>query len=504
MIDLLSLSILAIAVIPALKLCTGSFLWTYHRNEAYLVILAISVYWIFIAALWHFYPRLLPFMATAAAIPTVFFWWRARPAYGVKTGLPTGSLSMVGSMRAMCEGDFYLRQGNLHDQVFKMSQFHRPVFCVTSIEKGLDLIRRNETRLRPPSLRFDRFIPLRFLRYMEQEDHRRYRHIFKEAFRPEITNANKSIFHQASKQQLERMCETSRHGKGHHPLPFVTDLSYDVFPVIFFGLTPSSNELKQMKSHFRRLDEFSLQYRFPDQIEGILCKMEEIILASAGRFLRAGNEQPRSSFLEELLHNNPGAMNDVTLRRNLIYIMSITRNDVTCLLVWVLRFLSLNTAWQEKIRSEPEPVGLVHWRFPKLAVDRFVVETLRMEQSEYLYREVLDEVEWNGFRIPRGWLVRVCTHEGHRNAEVFAHPERFDPDRFLTRKFQLTEYAPFGMGNHSCLGAHMALSIARHFVYLLASSYHLELINPGKRTIGGRHWMHWRPDDSFSVSLLRR
>ncbi len=82
---------------------------------------------------------------------------------------------MVRSLQSVDDPDFYLEQGAKFAQIFKMSQFHRPTLCITSIDKDLDLIRNNEAWLTPPPLQFDRFIPRRFIRYMGQEDHSHYR-----------------------------------------------------------------------------------------------------------------------------------------------------------------------------------------------------------------------------------------------------------------------------------------------------------------------------------------
>ena len=80
---------------------------------------------------------------------------------------------------------------------------------------------------------------------------------------------------------------------------------------------------------------------------------------------------------------------------------------------------------------------------------RMVSETLRLSQSEYVYRVVARECRLGEFRIPAGWLVRVCLRECHRRPDLFPEPERFDPDRFLDISQGKLIYAPFGHGEHS-------------------------------------------------------
>ena len=53
---------------------------------------------------------------------------------------------------------------------------------------------------------------------------------------------------------------------------------------------------------------------------------------------------------------------------------------------------------------------------------RIVQETLRLEQSESRYRRATADLELDGFRIPKDWLVRMCIRESHQDESVF--PER--------------------------------------------------------------------------------
>lgn len=45
----------------------------------------------------------------------------------------------------------------------------------------------------------------------------------------------------------------------------------------------------------------------------------------------------------------------------------------------------------------------------------------------------------------------------HRRPELYPDPDRFWPERFLTREYGPFEYAPFGGGSRHCLGASFAV-----------------------------------------------
>jgi cytochrome P450 len=44
----------------------------------------------------------------------------------------------------------------------------------------------------------------------------------------------------------------------------------------------------------------------------------------------------------------------------------------------------------------------------------------------------------------------------HHNPEVYPEPDRFNPQRFIDRKYNIYEFLPFGGGHRRCLGAGLA------------------------------------------------
>ena len=65
------------------------------------------------------------------------------------------------------------------------------------------------------------------------------------------------------------------------------------------------------------------------------------------------------------------------------------------------------------------------------AAEAFTLETLRMDQSERLMRNVGRDIRFEGWLIPAGSLVRVCMWEAHKDPDAFPRPFVFDPSRFL-------------------------------------------------------------------------
>ena len=75
--------------------------------------------------------------------------------------------------------------------------------------------------------------------------------------------------------------------------------------------------------------------------------------------------------------------------------------------------------------------------------NRMVLETPRLEQSENLMRKVLHDIQFEGFLIPKGWLVRIGIQESQYDAAIFPYPHDFNFDRFLTGSYGPKQYSAF-------------------------------------------------------------
>lgn len=51
----------------------------------------------------------------------------------------------------------------------------------------------------------------------------------------------------------------------------------------------------------------------------------------------------------------------------------------------------------------------------------------------FTYREAVQDVEFEGFLIPKGWKVLPLFRSIHHSAHFFPQPDKFDPSRFEVR-----------------------------------------------------------------------
>jgi cytochrome P450 len=214
-----------------------------------------------------------------------------------------------------------------------------------------------------------------------------------------------------------------------------------------------------------------------------------------------GASVPRS-FLDAMERRHPGAIEDPAVSGNLIYLLHFTWSDFSGLLIWILRQLSEHPEWAGRLRRAlAEERSADHT--PTQLATRIVLETLRLEQSEHLYRVATRRIEHDGAVIPRGWLVRLCVRESHRDPQVFEEPDRFNPDRFLHRTYSRSEFSPFGLGGrHACLGEDLTRSVGATFVETLVGRLDWRTVADGELEYSA--WRHWRPSSEWRIEAWPR
>jgi cytochrome P450 len=105
--------------------------------------------------------------------------------------------------------------------------------------------------------------------------------------------------------------------------------------------------------------------------------------------------------------------------------------------------------------THPEPRAEVEAN-PALLPD-FIEETLRWDSPVQLVsREATRDVELHGYRIPKGDLVAFSIGSANRDERRFEAPDRFD-----LRRSNKNDHVSFGLGEHFCLGSHLARMEAR-------------------------------------------
>jgi cytochrome P450 len=387
-----------------------------------------------------------------------------------------------------------------------MAQFHRPVVCITDLSLGSEVLDGQRDRLRAPSQPFGRVSPGAWVAFLDEAGHPRHRPILGPALDAGVVDDARQGVEAVVRGELERMVDASR-GLGIPPGPHLDRIVLGALLRIVSGRAPDARRISDLQARFAELGApGALAPGRPEQNAGPLGPLVAWMQDAGEEVLpRGAPAAASSSVLAAILDDDPGHLADEILLENLVLLVLVTRSNVRGVLGWTLKELADRPARVAEVRgAAPESAsGPEGGRRERAA--RFVSEVLRLHQSEFIYREVERDLAIGDYRVPRGWLLRVCVREAHRDPNVFVDPLEFRPDRFAERRWEDTEYRPFSDGSHSSFGAAAARTIAGVLVEQVAAGFEVRGVADGPvEREGNRHWNHWRPSRSFRVVVGRR
>ena len=428
-------------------------------------------------------PWLLRGLAAASLVAMSIGWWRARPDFGASRGLPPGSLALA-SVGPWVDPDFYGKQAARHGAIFKTSTLVKPTVGIVGWPLALDLFRTHDASLTAPAARFSKNIPGEFVRYMSDPNHATYSPLLRGALSSSITRGAEARIGELIRSELQSAANESagRDVRGVQVNALVSRIVQRVLLHLFYGVDPGGTVAERLSGLYRTLDP-SRAWRVRRQ--RVRHSVDEL-----ARFARSNATE--DSFIGSALRMHP--TDDDTLVKNLVYMVQTSHSDLTGLLTWIFWQLSRRPDLAARLRTTDDLDS---------AARRVVMETLRLEQSEYISRRTTREIRWQGFVIPRGWHVRVCVRENHRDPRHFPDPERFDPDRFLDAPPMRETYSVFGTSatRTSCLGAGITLTLGGIFVRELVAGFDWTVVRDGSPEFSG---VHWRPNARLQVALRGR
>ncbi|KAL0369831.1 UNVERIFIED_CONTAM: Abscisic acid 8'-hydroxylase 2 [Sesamum angustifolium] len=208
---------------------------------------------------------------------------------------------------------------------------------------------------------------------------------------------------------------------------------------------------------------------------------------------RRGGEEAGKGLLGILLAAQKQKLNqlsDSQVADNIIGVIFAAHDTTASVLTWVLKYLHDNPNVLEAVEREQEGIrrklqlqdrrGLT-WddtRHMSLT-SRVIQETLRSASIlSFTFREAVEDVEFQGYVIPKGWKVLPLFRSIHHSSDFFPQPEKFDPSRFEVPPRPNT-YMPFGNGVHSCPGSELAKLEMLIFLHHLTTTYRWKVMGEG-------------------------
>ncbi|KAJ7943987.1 Abscisic acid 8'-hydroxylase [Quillaja saponaria] len=182
------------------------------------------------------------------------------------------------------------------------------------------------------------------------------------------------------------------------------------------------------------------------------------------------------------------ALTDEQIADNIIGVIFAARDTTASVLTWILKHLSENPSVLQAVTEEQEVLlkskencseeKVLTWADAKNMpiTSRVIQETLRIASIlPFTFREAVEDVEYEGYLIPKGWKVMPLFRNIHHSSDNFEEPEKFDPSRFEVAPKPNT-FMPFGNGTHSCPGNELAKLEILVLLHHLTTKYRWSIV----------------------------
>lgn len=375
--------------------------------------------------------------------------------------------------------------------IFKGLMENRLAVCVVGHGLGRRLLKEHAASLRPVAIPLEPLVPKGFMRQMDGECHQRYRRALVQGVNAVDFDSLAPVVERIVSEGLLDHAERGLHERGPHAwADTLSVIASGMLAHVFFGARPGTTTFDGLMAGYRRLGPHGVVWHLTArQVEAFGDLHRQLT-----GLLRDDTGPPAGALLATMASQGPL---DDTLLGNLIYMVELGRYDLRGLLRWISKYAGEHGTWIERIASDLVKQG----RGTRSAAEAFVLETLRMDQSERLMRNVLRDIVFEGYLIPKGSMVRVCMWEAHKDADAFPRPFEFDPSRFLGDAATGERFSPFGLDHHLCPLAGMSVQLATAFLRVLAQSYKVSTCD-GDPAVRGPY--HWSPAPGFTVTLTAR
>lgn len=381
-----------------------------------------------------------------------------------------------------------LRMADQVGPVFKGRAWGALWIYVVGLPRCRRIMRSHEGDLHPVTIDVTPLFDIGIMRQMEGAEHRRYRAALVQAIRsiaPDRVHLNQ---HAIIANALRNLSNDAA------PMPvqdfrsLLAKMVFDELANVIFGVEPGGAVHAELAAAYRELGGNGLvwniglrQSRAYSAIAAIL--RQHMTAIEAGQ---AGGSSVLANLLKE-------AAVDAVMLGNLIYMVEMGRYDMAAFFRWLSWFVAMSPEWTERIAAAGDDrAGLAA---------AFVMEALRLEQSERLVRRVKHDFVADGFLIPKGANIRFCIWESHKSPDAHDDPFRFDPGRFLGEHPGPDRYAPFGLDRHQCPFGNYSIQLGSTFVAALATACRVDMAGDGHPVRG---LYHWEPAETFSPILTPR
>ncbi|KAM7475595.1 hypothetical protein LguiB_022838 [Lonicera macranthoides] len=226
---------------------------------------------------------------------------------------------------------------------------------------------------------------------------------------------------------------------------------------------------------------------------------------------RNDNDSDKNDLMDGLikLRDEEGKqLSDSEVLDNIVSLVVAGYETTSLAKTWALYYLAKYPDVLQKLRDENMPLKdkkngelITTDEIAKLKYTNMVVEeTIRLANiAAIVFRTATKDVDYKGYKIPKGWKVILWVRYLHTSPENFDDPMCFNPDRW-NEPAKPGSYQVFGGGSRICVGNMLARMQLAIFLHYLATGYKWELMNPNAEI---SYLSHPKPADGVEIVFSR-
>jgi cytochrome P450 len=212
-----------------------------------------------------------------------------------------------------------------------------------------------------------------------------------------------------------------------------------------------------------------------------------------------GDEDQYADYMEYMRKENlPGTTEELLVEKTRCHVLGMLfagHETAASAMLFAVKYITDNPRVLSELRAEHDNIRTSKFEGGGLTWDDYknmpftqsvVTETLRLANPvTLLWREATEDVQLNGFVIPKGWKTVSAIREAHYDPTFFEHPSEFNPWRHQHEVMNPAKKLPFlafGGGPRYCPGMELARAEICIFIHHLVTKFDLKPCGPETMT----------------------
>jgi retinoid hydroxylase len=406
--------------------------------------------------------------------------------------IPPGSLGLpvIGETIAFfTERDFAIKRHERYGSVFKTNILGATTVLLQGAEGNLFILGNESNYFEvtwPSSVK--KLLGASSLSLQTGHQHVSRRKILAQAFQPRALSSYAEAMNVISDHYLDRWAKQGTMTW----YPELRDYTLDIACKLLVGLDNGSKADLGYHYEIWVAGLFSVPVNLPWTAFGKALRSREKLLTEIEKLILVRQQHPTPSQNQDALDLMLSARDDdgeglplEELKDQVLTLLFAGHETLTSSLASLCLLLTQHPEVLKRARQEQKELGDQSLTFEALKqmpyLDQILKEVLRViPPVGGGFRTVLQDCEYGGFKIQKGWQLLYQINATHQDPSVYPDPKQFDPDRFDKSKAEDKQkpfaYAPFGGGVRECIGKEFARLEIKIFAARLLREYQWELL----------------------------